>query len=100
MFGSLDLRGAEPFLEVVVVWVTLFSSIEYLTRFQLGRIRWNGGSALDKIVGVSALSDQGRTDRNESDLTRIAERRSLDCSRSDACVAVLLARFPKRRVAR
>ena len=55
VFGSLDLRGAEPFLEVVVVWVTLFSSIEYLTRFQLGRIRWNGGSALDKIVGVSAL---------------------------------------------
>ena len=55
VWGSLDLRGAEPFLEVVVVWVTLFSGIEYLTRFQLGRIRWNGGSALDKIVGVSAL---------------------------------------------
>ena len=53
--GSLNLRGAEPFLEVVVVWVTMFSAIEYLTRFQLGRIRWNGGSALDKIVGVSAL---------------------------------------------
>ena len=55
VWGTLDLRGAEPFLEVVVVWVTLFSGIEYLTRFQLGRIRWNGGSALDKIVGVSAL---------------------------------------------
>ena len=55
VWGSLDLRGAEPFLEVVVVWVTLFSGIEYLTRFQLGRIRWNGGTALDKIVGVSAL---------------------------------------------
>ena len=55
IWGTLDLRGAEPFLEVVVVWVTLFSGIEYLTRFQLGRIRWNGGSALDKIVGVSAL---------------------------------------------
>ncbi len=55
VWGSLNLRGAEPFLEVVVVWVTMFSAIEYLTRFQLGRIRWNGGSALDKIVGVSAL---------------------------------------------
>ena len=55
VWGSLYLRGAEPFLEVVVVWVTMFSAIEYLTRFQLGRIRWNGGSALDKIVGVSAL---------------------------------------------
>jgi len=55
MWGNLDLRGAEPLLEVVVVWVTLFTSIEYLNRIQLGRIRWNGGSALDKIVGVSAL---------------------------------------------
>ena len=55
LWGSLDLRGAEPFLEVVVVWVTLFTGIEYSTRFKLGRIRWNGGTALDKIVGVSAL---------------------------------------------
>jgi len=55
VWGSLDLRGAEPMLEVVVVWVTLFTGIEYLTRFRLGRIRWNGGSALDKIVGVTAL---------------------------------------------
>ncbi|MEC8680483.1 MAG: ATP-binding protein, partial [Candidatus Thermoplasmatota archaeon] len=31
IWGTLDLRGAEPFLEVVVVWVTLFSGIEYLT---------------------------------------------------------------------
>ena len=55
VWGSLDLRGAEPMLEVVVVWVSLFTGIEYLTRFRLGRIRWNGGSALDKIVGVTAL---------------------------------------------
>ena len=54
-WGTLDLLGAGPLLEVVVVWVTLFTSIEYLNRIQLGRIRWNGGSALDKIVGVSAL---------------------------------------------
>jgi hypothetical protein len=54
-WGSLDLRGGEALLEVVVVWITLFTAIEYLTRFKLGRIRWNGGSALDKIAGVSAL---------------------------------------------
>ena len=48
VWGSLDLRGAGPFLEVVVVWVTLFTAIEYLTRLQLGRIRWNGGSASTK----------------------------------------------------
>ena len=54
-WGTLDLRGGAPLLEVVVVWVTLFTAIEYLTRLKLGRIRWNGGSALDKIVGVSAL---------------------------------------------
>jgi len=55
VWGMLDLRGAEPMLEVVVVWVSLFTGIEYLTRFRLGRIRWNGGSALDKLVGVTAL---------------------------------------------
>jgi hypothetical protein len=54
-WGSLDLLGVEPLLEVVVVWVTLFTVIEFLNRFRLGRIRWNGGSALDKLVGVSAV---------------------------------------------
>jgi hypothetical protein len=53
--GSLDLRGAEPFLEVVVVWVTMFTAIEILSRFRLGRIRWNGGTALDKLKGVTAV---------------------------------------------
>ena len=57
-WSTLDLRGAEPVLEVVVVWVTMFTGIELLTRLRLGRIRWNGGSALDKIVGVSALLTQ------------------------------------------
>jgi hypothetical protein len=52
---ELDLRGAEPFLEVVVVWVTMFTGIEIFSRFRLGRIRWNGGSALDKLRGVTAL---------------------------------------------
>jgi hypothetical protein len=54
-WGSLDLYGAGPFLEIVVVWVSMFSLIEVAHRFRLGRIRWNGGSALDKIKGVTAL---------------------------------------------
>ncbi|MDG1555245.1 MAG: ATP-binding protein, partial [Candidatus Poseidoniaceae archaeon] len=54
-FGSLDLRGAEPLLEIVVVWVTTFTLIEVAHRFRLGRIRWNGGSALDKLKGVTAV---------------------------------------------
>ena len=44
--GSLNLRGAEPFLEVVVVWVTMFTGIEILSRFRLGKIRWNGLSLI------------------------------------------------------
>ena len=54
-FGSLDLRGAGPLLEIVVVWVTTFSLIEVAHRFRLGRIRWNGGSALDKLKGMTAV---------------------------------------------
>ena len=54
-FGSLNLRGAEPLLEVVVVWVSTFTMIEILHRFRLGRIRWNGGSALDKLKGMTAV---------------------------------------------
>lgn len=54
-FGSLDLRGAGPLLEIVVVWVTTFTLIEIAHRFRLGRIRWNGGSALDKLKGVTAV---------------------------------------------
>ena len=54
-FGSLSLRGAEPLLEVVVVWVSTFTMIEIVHRFRLGRIRWNGGSALDKLKGMTAV---------------------------------------------
>jgi hypothetical protein len=54
-FGSLDLLGAESLLEIVVVWVTTFTLIEVAHRFRLGRIRWNGGSALDKLKGVTAV---------------------------------------------
>ena len=54
-FGELNLRGAQPVLEIVVVWVSVFAIIEFVNRFRLGKIRWNGGSALDKIVGFSTV---------------------------------------------
>jgi len=54
-FGDLNLRGGQPLLEVVVVWVSIFAIIEFVNRFRLGKIRWNGGTALDKIVGFSAV---------------------------------------------
>ena len=54
-FNGLDLYGAEPLLEVVVVWVTLFVGIDGWNRFKLGRIRWNGGNALSKLRGLSAV---------------------------------------------
>ena len=60
---KLNLRGAQPLLEIVVVWVSLFTIIEFVNRFRLGKIRWNGGSALDKIVGLTAvLTDAQLTD--------------------------------------
>jgi hypothetical protein len=54
-WGGLNLRGAEPLLEVVVVWISVFTIIEIFNRLRLGKIRWNGGSALDKIFGFSAV---------------------------------------------
>ena len=54
-FNGLDLYGAEPLLEVVIVWVTLFVGIDGWNRFKLGRIRWNGGNALSKLKGLSAV---------------------------------------------
>ena len=62
-FNGLVLRGAEPFLEVVVVWVTLFLLIDFWNRIQLGKIRWNGGNALSKLKGLTAvLTDSQLTD--------------------------------------
>ena len=54
-FNGLDLYGAEPLLEVVVVWVTLFLVIDGWNRFKLGKIRWNGGNALSKLKGLTAV---------------------------------------------
>jgi hypothetical protein len=70
-WGSLDLLGAEPLLEIVVVWITLFTGIEVLNRFRLGRIRWNGGSALDKLVGVSAVLTKAEVTEMRSNSTDI-----------------------------
>ena len=54
-FNGLDLYGAEPLLEVVVVWVSLFLVIDGWNRFKLGKIRWNGGNALSKLKGITAV---------------------------------------------
>jgi hypothetical protein len=54
-FNGLDLYGAEPLLEVVVVWVSVFLTIDGWNRFKLGRIRWNGGNALSKLKGITAV---------------------------------------------
>ena len=44
--------------------------------------------------------DQRRIDRDESHLSRVAQRRSVDPSRCDAGVAVLPVGLPGRRLAR
>ena len=54
-WGDLSLMGVEPLLEIVVVWVTLFTLILSFARIRLGKVRWNGGTALDKLKGVTAV---------------------------------------------
>ncbi|MFL2985335.1 MAG: hypothetical protein ACJZ5B_07625 [Candidatus Poseidoniaceae archaeon] len=70
-WGDLDLHGAEPMLEVVVVWISVFTIIEIFNRFRLGKIRWNGGSALDKIVGFSALLTDAEVTEMRSNSSQI-----------------------------
>jgi DNA helicase HerA-like ATPase len=75
-FNGLDLYGAEPLLEVVVVWVTLFLVIEGWNRFKLGRIRWNGGNALSKLKGLTAvLTDTQLTEMQSNSRQIIAGMR-------------------------
>jgi|TARA_B110000459_G_scaffold203232_1_gene258883 hypothetical protein len=69
--GSLNLRGAEPFLEVVVVWVTMFTMVEIASRFRLGRLRWNGGTALDKLRGVTAVLTEVEITEMKANSTQI-----------------------------
>ena len=47
--NDLNLRGAEPLLEVVVVWMTLFILIDFINRVKLGKLQWKGGSAFQKL---------------------------------------------------
>ncbi len=70
-FGDLDLLGGQPLLEVVVVWVSIFAIIEFVNRFRLGQIRWNGGSALDKIVGFSAVLTGAQVTEMKSNSSQI-----------------------------
>ena len=70
-FGDLDLLGGQPLLEVVVVWVSIFAIIEFVNRFRLGKIRWNGGSALDKIVGFSAVLTGAQVTEMKSNSSQI-----------------------------
>ncbi|MBT5618915.1 MAG: hypothetical protein HOJ71_07585, partial [Euryarchaeota archaeon] len=69
--GDLNLLGAEPFLEVVVVWVTMFTGIEIFSRFKLGQIRWNGGTALDKLKGVTAVLTEVEMTEMKANSTQI-----------------------------
>ena len=54
-WGELDLLGAAPFLEVVVLWTTLFLAIEGLHRFRLGRLQWDGDNAWSRLTGITAV---------------------------------------------
>ena len=53
--NGLNLFGAEAFLEVVLVWVTLFILIDWFNHFKLGKMQWKGGTALAKLKGITAL---------------------------------------------
>ena len=54
-WGDLNLLGADRFLEVVVVWTSLFFAIDFSQRFKLGRLEWNGETALNKLMGLTAI---------------------------------------------
>ena len=70
-WGSLDLMGLDPLLEVVVVWVSVFTCIDFINRFRLGKIRWNGGSALDKVVGLTAILTDSQMSEMRANSTQI-----------------------------
>ena len=63
--------GLDPLLEVVVVWVTIFTGIDFINRFRLGKIRWNGGSALDKVVGLTAILTDSQMSEMRANSTQI-----------------------------
>ena len=79
-FGELNLRGAQPVLEIVVVWVSVFAIIEFVNRFRLGKIRWNGSSALDKIVGFSTVLTGAQITEMKSNSSQIMSGCGLVCT--------------------
>lgn len=70
-FNGLNLLGAEPLLEVVVVWVTLFLIIDLWNRFKLGNIKWNGGNALSKLRGLTAVLTDSQLTEMQSNSKQI-----------------------------
>ena len=70
-FNGLDLYGAGPLLEVVVVWVSVFLAIDGWNRFKLGRIRWNGGNALSKLKGITAVLTDSQITEMQSNSKQI-----------------------------
>ena len=54
-WGDLSLMGAEIFLEVVVLWTSLFFAIDFSQRFKLGKLEWNGETAMNKLMGLTAI---------------------------------------------
>jgi len=50
----LDLLGAEPFLEIVVVWVTVFMFVDIWNRVKLGRLKF-GKDVMTSLKGITAV---------------------------------------------
>ena len=51
--GGPDLRGAEPLLEMTVVWLLLFTITEFINRFRLGKMEWKGGRDVMSLISSS-----------------------------------------------
>jgi hypothetical protein len=52
--NGLDLFGAEPFLEIVVVWVTVFMLVDIWNRIKLGRLKF-GKDVMTALKGITAV---------------------------------------------
>ena len=51
--------------------MTVFTGIDFINRFRLGKIRWNGGSALDKVVGLTAILTDSQMSEMRANSTQI-----------------------------
>ena len=70
-WGTLNLLGGDIVLEITVVWTSLFFAIEVLHRFRLGRLSWEGSSAMKKLVGLSALLSEAEITDMRASSTQI-----------------------------